>query len=86
MPLYLVSYDLLHHKTYGQYEELIGEIRRLGGHHVLLSQFAIRRDETSVTLRDHFRQFMHADDRILVSEISATNWASFGLLYDINKV
>jgi endonuclease/exonuclease/phosphatase (EEP) superfamily protein YafD len=83
--LYLVSYDLLNHATFGQYEELIAEIQRLGGQRVLLSEWVMRRTDTPSALRDHLRTFMHTADRILVSEIT-TNWASWNILCDINKV
>jgi hypothetical protein len=85
MPLYLVSYDLLNHATFGQYEELIAEIQRLGGKRVLLSEWVMRRADGSVELRDHLRKFIHSADRLLVSEISG-NWASWAVLCDINKL
>jgi hypothetical protein len=86
MPLYLASYDLLHHKEMADYERLIAELRRLGAQKVLFSDWVLRSQSTAVQIRDHLLQFMHADDRLLVAEISTTNWASWKLLIDINKV
>ena len=86
MALYLISYDLLNHAEFGEYESLIAEIKRLDGVKALYSEWAIRRVETSVTLRDHLRKFVHNTDRILVCEISETNWASSELLCDLNKI
>lgn len=85
MPLYLISYDLLNKATFGEYEDLITEIKRLGGVKGLYSEWAIRRTESSVVLRDHLQKFVHSTDRILVSEIT-TNWASVNLLCDLNKL
>jgi hypothetical protein len=84
--VYLISYDLLNHATFGQYEELIGALRKLGAQRVLLSQWVVRRGETSVVLRDHLKKFIHAQDRVLVSEISTSNWASLNLMFDINSL
>lgn len=86
MALYLISYDLLNKATFGEYETLIAEIQKLGGKRALLSEWAIRRNETSVVLRDHLQKFIHATDRILVCEISTTNWASGSLLTDLKKI
>jgi hypothetical protein len=85
MPLYLISYDLRNHATFGQYETLINAITQLGGQRVLLSEWAVRRNENSVVLRDHLRPFIHAQDRLLVSEITA-NWAGWNLMFDINQL
>lgn len=85
MPLYLISYDLLNKATFGEYETLIAEIKRLGGQKALYSQWAIRRNETAMTLLTHLRQYVHATDRFLVCEIT-TNWASVNLLCDLNKI
>lgn len=86
MALYLISYDLLNKATFGEYEDLIAEIKRLGGVKSLYSEWAVRRTETSLVLRDHLQKFIHASDRVLVSEISTTNWASSHLLCDLNKL
>lgn len=85
MSLYLVSYDLLNHATFGQYETLIAELKRLGAQRVLLSEWVMRRTETSIVLRDHLKQYIHAADRLLVSEITA-NWAAWNLPIDLTKI
>lgn len=84
MALYLISYDLLHHKTFGDYEELIGELERLGARHVLLSQWTLRTDDTAVGLRDSLKAFVHTDDRLLVCVMGT--WAGRHLMADINEV
>jgi hypothetical protein len=85
MALYLVSYDLMNHATMNQYQELFTALHNLGAQRVLLSEWAMRRNETSVQIRDHLRRFIHAQDRLLVSELTA-NWASFNQLIDMNTL
>ncbi len=80
MALYLISYDLLNHKTFGQYEELIQELERIGAKKVLYSEWVMSNTATSIAIRDHLAKYVHTDDRILVSELSTTNWASRNLL------
>jgi hypothetical protein len=84
MPLYLVSYDLLNKKTFGDYETLITELRRLKAGEVLYSQWLLRTSSTSIQVRDHLRRFMHADDRIFVTEINL-NWAGWNTMIDPTK-
>ena len=80
MALYLSSYDLRNHATMNQYQELFAALEAMGARRILLSEWAIRRNETSVVIRNHLRQFIHAQDRLLVSELSTTNWAGYNLL------
>ena len=84
MALYIISYDLIG-KSYDQYETLIAELTRLGAQRVLLSQWALRSNSTSSQIRDYLYPFMHPNDRILVTEITA-NWASRNALIDLNSV
>lgn len=83
--LYLISYDLMNHATMNQYEELFKALRNLGAQRVLLSEWAVKRAENSVVIRDHLRPFIHAQDRLLVCELTA-NWASFNQLIDMNRL
>ena len=85
MALFLVSYDLLNKATFGDYENLIDALRRLGAQRVLLSEWVLRNTATSVQIRDYLTPHMHAADRILVCELT-TNWASRGVLVDINTI
>jgi hypothetical protein len=84
MALYIISYDLIG-KSYDQYETLIAELHRIGAKRVLLSQWAFRSNNTSEEIRDHLFPFMHANDRLLVTEITQ-NWASRGALIDLNSM
>lgn len=86
MPLYLISYDLRNHATMNQYQELFAALEVIGARRVLLSEWGVRRNETSVAIRDHLRQFIHAQDRVLVSELSTTNWAGYNMLVSLNDI
>jgi hypothetical protein len=86
MATYWIGYDLLNHATFGQYEKLISELQRLGAQRILYSDWAMRSNYSSIVIRDHLRQFMHSTDRILVAEVSATNWAGFNLLINMNNI
>lgn len=80
---YLVSYDV---DTPGKdYQKLWNELERLGGKRVLLSEWIVRNDATPAVMRDHFRQFIDANDRLLVSELT-DNWASWNLMFDPNRL
>jgi hypothetical protein len=85
MPLYLISYDLTNQATFGQYETLIAAITQLGGRRVLFSEWVVKRNETSTMIREHLKPFIHAQDRLLVSEITV-NWASWNLMMNINNL
>jgi hypothetical protein len=85
MAVYWVGYDLLNKATFGDYEKLIAELEKFKAQRILYSDWVLRHTATSEALRDHFRQFIHSADRILVAEITA-NWASLNILADINKI
>lgn len=84
MSLYLVSYDLTHHATMNQYEQLINELRRLRAQRVQLSEWLWRGDSTPMTLRDHLTKFIHREDRLLITAVS--DWASYNSLVNISNL
>jgi hypothetical protein len=85
MALYLISYDLLNKKTFGDYEELIGALRQMGAKEVLFSEWMWKGENYScVKMRDYLRKFMHADDRILVTEVS--DWAGYNTMIKISDL
>jgi hypothetical protein len=66
MALYRISYDLLNKKTFGEYETLISELRRIGAKEVLFSEWVWKGENYSCKeMREHLKKFVHADDRIL---------------------
>ena len=80
--LYYVSYDLVKAKDYPKLWEAL---KSVGAVRVLESVWCFSRVGTTATeLRDHLRQFIDADDRLLV--IESANWAGWRLLSDPNKV
>ena len=81
--LYIVSYDL--RKPGQDYSGLTEELERLGGKKVLLSQWAMRRTNTSAkALREHFQKFIDDNDRLLVTQVD--DWSSWNALISINDV
>lgn len=82
--LYIISYDLRQPRR--DYQTLYDELYRLQAQRVLESLWVVRRSNTSaVNLRDHLKEFIDADDRVLVAQFD-NRWATFNALYDINKI
>ena len=84
--LYLISYDLRPAATNDDFYRIDAAIKDLGGHKILVSQWAARSDLTSADLRDYLQQFMSGSDRLLLTEITATNWASYNTMFNLNAV
>lgn len=83
MALYLVEYDLIKRKDY---QSLTDALVALRAKKVLLSSWALRHTNTNPkALRDHFLQFIDADDRLCVYE-AVENWANWNALNDINTL
>jgi len=82
---YMISYDL--RKPGRNYETLYAELKRFKAQRILESQWVFKRINTnSVGLRDHFKGFIDNNDRLLIVEINGTGWASWNIMFDINKV
>ncbi|MBD7962121.1 hypothetical protein [Comamonas avium] len=77
MALYFLEYDLVKQKNY---QPLYDELERLNAKKHLLSAWSFKGQHSgaSEAWRDHFRQFIDADDRLMVSEV--TDWAGTKLL------
>ncbi|MXW09307.1 MAG: hypothetical protein F4X47_05545 [Gammaproteobacteria bacterium] len=83
---YVISYDLVN-GTSEDYESLWDALRQAGAKRLLRSQWCLRRhNTTAVALRDHFWQYMESGDRLLVTCLDGSGWASMNLLYDPNKL
>lgn len=75
MNKYLIVYDL--EKRNESYEPLLNALRALGALHILYSKWALRTNFTAVQIRDHLRQFVDADDKLLVVGLSGeAAWTS----------
>ncbi len=80
---YVVSYDL---KAPGKdYEKLWDALRAMKAERILESEWVLRRSSTSATgLRDHFRQFIDSNDRLLVVCIDSADWSGWNLKVKIS--
>ena len=82
---YVISYDLL--KPGQNYEKLWAELERFKAKRVLESQWVIRRSNTTAkNLRDHFKEFVDANDRLLIVCIDDSDWAGRNLRTKISSV
>jgi CRISPR-associated endonuclease Cas2 len=61
---FLIAYDL--DKPGQDYSRLIDALERLGAQRAQFSLWVLRRDYTAVQIRDYLRQFIDANDRLLV--------------------
>ena len=68
MSAYLVSYDL--DKPGQDYTDLIAALRKAGAVKLLYSQWGLATSSTAVQIRDYLQQFIDANDRLLVVELS----------------
>ena len=80
---YLISYDL--NKPGQNYDPLYAALAASGAKRILLSQWVLSTTSSSVDVRDHFKRFVDANDRLLVCEL-VHNWASYNGMVDINKI
>ena len=73
MALYFLSYDL---RAERDYQTLYDKLNEFDAVRVLESIWCFKRvDISAIRLRDYFKQFIDADDGLLVSESAA--WAVF---------
>ncbi len=68
LKLYLVSCDLTDE---GEYASLRARLRTFEARQVLACQWALHSTHTAAELKEILRQFLHADDRIVVTEVGA---------------
>lgn len=76
MALYFLDYDL---RKARDYQALYNELANFKAVRVLESSWCFNRFNTNATgLRDHFKQFIDADDGLSVVEV--TDWATYKAL------
>lgn len=76
MALFFLEYDLRKQRNY---QPLYDELARFNAVRMLESSWSFQRINTTATgLRDHFKQFIDADDGLIISEV--TDWASYRVL------
>lgn len=82
MALFFLDYDLRKQRNY---QGLYDELTRFKAVRMLESSWCFNRVNTSATdLRDHFKQFIDADDGLWVAEV--TDWATYKVLKTPNAL
>jgi hypothetical protein len=79
--LYQVNYDLIKYKDYPKLWEALEE---LGARRVLLSTWVLKTTSTASEVRAYLRQFIDADDRLLVTKMTS-DWAGRNLLIRLSE-
>ncbi len=86
MAVYLISYDLLNKATFGEYEDLIAELERMGARKVLFSEWMLRSGDTAMDIVNHLRKFVHNYDRIMVIAVDMSNGAIANLMCKLDGI
>jgi hypothetical protein len=72
MALFLVSYDL-RKKDEFDYQKLWNEFDRLDSVKFQESDYFLSTDNTTTQVRDHFKQFVHEDDLLMVARLDESD-------------
>ena len=86
MSLYLVGCDLMHRKEFGEYEYFSVELRKSRAEKLLQSTWAFRSSLNSEATHDALAKFARENDRLLVAEISVTNWAAWKAMIELTEI
>ena len=79
---YIISYDL--NRPGQNYPDLWNELRSFNAQRVLQSQWVfVRMNTDAAQLREHFKQFLDRNDRLLITCLDNNNWASWSLVSSI---
>jgi CRISPR/Cas system-associated endoribonuclease Cas2 len=81
MRKYMIVYDL--ERRGESYEPLLNALRQLGAEHVLYSKWVLRTNSTAAQLRDYLKQFIDANDLLLV--VGLTGEAAWTRLFVSNE-
>jgi hypothetical protein len=77
MALFTIEYDL--RNPHRDYETLYAELKRFSASRILQSLWSFNRVNTNaVGLRDYFRQFIDANDGLIVCQVA--DWATYNTL------
>lgn len=68
MPLYLISYDLLHKRILGDHDIRVEELQRLNAVEVLDARWFLRAKNEAAEARNHLAKMVHPEDRLLVTD------------------
>ncbi|OCO98982.1 MULTISPECIES: hypothetical protein [unclassified Ensifer] len=70
MPPFIITYDLVKEETSADYKPLIDDLKERGGHKYQLSCWLVNLNNTSDEVHAHYRQFLDANDKLMVSELT----------------
>lgn len=87
--VYMVSYDLNHPETRGDYGELIAQLEVMGFQRLLYSQWVVRwtpANSSAAVIRDILRPYIDPNDRLLVTCLDNADWAGLNLMVDPNTL
>jgi hypothetical protein len=86
MKTHIISYDLGVPETSEDYKKLIACIKSLGGWaKPLYSVWFIKSDKTTLQIRDQIIKETDANDKLLVIEVTNSDWATSGLSKDVTN-
>lgn len=84
MGQFTVSYDLV---APGQnYDRLIDKLKSMGAQKILLSQWVLWSNLSAEQIRDTLKQYIDANDRLVVIDFTGRPWATWRALTNINDV
>lgn len=70
MPPFIVTFDLVKKESSPDYRPLIRDLLKRGAHEYQPLCWRINVANTAAEVYEYFRQFLHADDRLMVSELT----------------
>jgi hypothetical protein len=73
---YILTYDLVGEPR--RYQPLWDALRRDNAVTILQSAWVVRTGESSVALRDRYRQYIDSNDRLWISEV-VQSWAYYNI-------
>ena len=80
---YLVIYDLVNKKPETEYQTLWDELKRLGAHRT--QYWLLSANNTAKELVEHFKRFVHSDDRIMVTRLHGPQFYYVNAIGGTNK-
>lgn len=83
MSTYLLSYDLIRQQDYPR---IIEAIKSYGNWaHPLESVWLIKTDVEINLVTTHLRQYIDADDKLLVMDVTSDHWMAYSLAQDVSS-
>jgi hypothetical protein len=70
MPPFILTFDLVKKESSADYRPLLHDLMSRGAHRYQLSSWLINLANTATEVHDHYRQFLHVNDKLMVSELT----------------